>query len=131
MPVITFSIETLRHLAEAARDSLPEPFRSLARDVVLRVAERASDAMLDDFGMRDPMELTGLYEGIPMTEKSVMDPAPGADVIWLFRAPIQREWEDRGDVSIEDLVANVYIHELAHHLGWSDDDIAAIDRWWE
>ena len=36
-----------------------------------------------------------------------------------------------GDIALGDLVAHVYVHELAHHFGWSDDDIAAIDRWWE
>jgi predicted Zn-dependent protease with MMP-like domain len=23
------------------------------------------------------------------------------------------------------------VHEIAHHFGWTDDQIAAIDRWWE
>jgi predicted Zn-dependent protease with MMP-like domain len=52
-------------------------------------------------------------------------------VIWLFRRPILDEWSERGDVSISDLVAHVVIHELAHHFGWSDEEIASIDRWWE
>ena len=53
------------------------------------------------------------------------------DAIWLFRRPILDEWVSRGDVALADLVAHVYVHELAHHFGWSDSDIAAIDRWWE
>jgi predicted Zn-dependent protease with MMP-like domain len=75
--------------------------------------------------------LTGLYEGTPLTEKSVMDQPLGPDVIWLFRRPILDEWLDRGNVSLGELVAHVLIHELAHHFGWSDADIAAIDPWWE
>jgi predicted Zn-dependent protease with MMP-like domain len=53
------------------------------------------------------------------------------DTIWLFRRPILDEWAARGDETLGHLVAHVLVHELAHHFGWSDDDIAAIDRWWE
>jgi len=87
--------------------------------------------MLDDLGMDDPFALTGLYDGIPLTEKSVMDQPGGPDVIWLFRRAILDEWIGRDDIALGDLVTHVLVHELAHHLGWSDDDIAAIDRWWE
>ncbi|WP_372839596.1 metallopeptidase family protein, partial [Phaeovulum sp.] len=51
--------------------------------------------------------------------------------IWLFRRPILDEWIARGDVALGTLVAHVMVHEMAHHFGWSDDDIAVIDRWWE
>ena len=87
--------------------------------------------MLDELGIEDPLDLTGLYDGIPLTEKSVMDPGYGPDVVWLFREPILDEWRERGNVDLADLVAHVTVHEFAHHFGWSDDDIATIDRWWE
>ncbi|MCT2540280.1 metallopeptidase family protein [Sedimentimonas flavescens] len=117
-------------LAEAARASLPEAFRTPAATVVLRVEDFAPEDLLDEMEIEDAFELTGLYEGIPMTEKSVVDPG-GPDVIWLFRRPILDEWAARGDVPLDELIAHVFIHELAHHFGWSDDDIATIDRWWE
>ncbi|HBS21113.1 metallopeptidase family protein, partial [Thalassospira sp.] len=53
------------------------------------------------------------------------------DTIWIFREPILEEWRDRGDIDLADLVTHVVVHELAHHFGWSDADIAHIDRWWE
>ena len=117
-------------LAEAARATLPEAFRAPAAAVVLRVEDFAPEDLLDEMEIEDAFELTGLYEGIPMTEKSVMDPG-GPDVIWLFRRPILDEWAARGDVPLDELIAHVFIHELAHHFGWSDADIATIDRWWE
>ena len=82
-------------------------------------------------GINDPFELTGLYEGIPLTQKSVMDQPQQPDTIWLFRRPILDEWSGRGDVALGEIITHVYVHELAHHLGWSDDDIATVDRWWE
>lgn len=118
-------------LAAAAIDALPEVFAGAAREVVIQIADWPSRAVLRDLGIADARDLTGLYEGIPLTEKSSFDQPHGADVIWLFRQPILIEWRERGDVDLGDLVAHVLVHELAHHFGWSDADIALIDRWWE
>lgn len=117
-------------LVMAAVEALPVAFRAEAAKVVLRVEEFASDDMLDGLDMEDPFELTGLYDGIPLTEKSVMDQPEGPDTIWLFRRPILDEWAGRGDVTLGELVTHVFVHELAHHFGWSDEDIASIDEWW-
>ncbi|PWE28694.1 neutral zinc metallopeptidase [Pararhodobacter marinus] len=125
------SLDDIEALAEAARADLPSPFAEAARGVILQVAEIAPDDMLEALGMDDPLDLTGLYEGIPLTEKSLFDVAVQPDMIWLFRAAILDEWCARGDVALDALVTHVFVHELAHHLGWSDDDIARIDRWWE
>jgi len=124
-------IDTLHAMAEAARDALPAAFRAGAQAVALRVEDFAPDDLLDSMEIEDPFELTGLYEGIPLTEKSFADQPHGPDTIWLFRRPILDEWVARGDIALGDLVTHVYVHELAHHFGWSDADIARIDRWWE
>ena len=118
-------------LARAALAALPEAFRPAAAQVALRIEEFPSERTLDELGIDDPFELTGLYEGVPLTEKSVLDQPQGPDTIRLFRRPILDEWAHRGDVALDDLVRHVVVHELAHHFGWSDADIARIDRWWE
>lgn len=127
-PPTLADIETL---AEAARAGLPAVYQGAAKQVALRVVDFAPDEMLEEMGIDSPFDLTGLYEGIPMTEKSTFDQPHGPDIIWLFRRAILDEWIDRGDVALGDLVAHVMIHEMAHHFGWTDDDIARIDRWWE
>ncbi|MBF9030531.1 neutral zinc metallopeptidase [Rhodobacterales bacterium HKCCE3408] len=124
------SLEDFETLAEAALLALPPQYAVPARQLAIRVEDFASDAMLAEVGLDDPFDLTGLYDGIPLTEKSVMDQPTGPDAIWLFRRPILEEWVDRGDVPLGALVAHVLVHELAHHFGWSDDDIATIDEWW-
>jgi len=124
-------LEVIEAMAEAARAALPPAFAAGAHGIVLRVEEFASDDMLDEMQIEDGFELTGLYDGIPLTQKSVMDQPMGPDVIWLFRRPILDEWAARGDIALGALVAHVMVHEMAHHFGWSDDDIASIDRWWE
>lgn len=118
-------------MAQRAIDALPDAYRAAAREVAVRITDFASREVLDGMEEVDPFELTGLYEGTPLTLKSVADQPLGPDVIWLFRRPILDEWASRGDVSLADLVTHVLVHELAHHFGWSDEDIARIDRWWE
>ena len=131
MDHIAPDLDTIEDLARKALAAVPAPFAKAAAEILLRVEDFAPDDMLDEMGIEDPFELTGLYDGVPLTQKSVMDQPMGPDTIWLFRRPILDEWCARGNVTLAELVTHVTIHELAHHLGWSDDDIAVIDRWWE
>lgn len=123
--------ELIRQLVQTAISTLPDPYRAAAALVALRVEEFADPEILEALQIDDPYELTGLYDGTPLTERSVTDQPQQPDQIWLFRRPILEEWAERGDVSLAELVAHVFVHELAHHFGWTDDDIARIDPWWE
>ncbi|MBC7137914.1 MAG: metallopeptidase family protein [Defluviimonas sp.] len=124
-------IEVIEALAQAAVAALPPQFAAPAGAVAIRVEDFPPDEFMEELDLNDPFELSGLYEGIPLTEKSVMDQPMRPDTVWLFRRPILDEWCERAEVSLGDLVAHVTVHELAHHFGWSDEEIAAIDRWWE
>lgn len=121
----------IEQLAHEAIATLPPVYRAAATSIVLRIEDFAPEDVLEAMDLTDPFELTGLYDGIPLTEKSVMDQVQQPDVIWLFRRPILEEWVERGDVSLSDLVTHVLVHEVAHHFGWSDAEIAEIDPWWE
>lgn len=123
------SLEDIERMARAAFDALPEAFRRPCAGLAIRVADFADDETLDEMGIEDPFELTGLYQGVALTGKSVSDVATEPDAVWLYRRAILEEWIERGDVSLARLVAHVLIHEIAHHFGFSDDDIAAIDDW--
>ena len=111
--------------------ALPEAYRAAAQAIALRVTDFPTDEMVESLGVDDPFDLTGMYDGIPLTQRSVMDQPLRPDAIWLFRRPILDEWAERGNVTLAELVTHVLVHELAHHFGWSDDDIAAVDPWWE
>ena len=121
------SLEEIETLARAALTRLPAAFAQHLGDVVLRVEEFADDDTLAAMGMDDPFELTGLYEGVPLGEKR--SDAPGAlpDRIRLFRQPILDEWIERGDETLEHLVAHVLIHEVGHHFGLSDEAMHALE----
>lgn len=123
------SLADIEALARAAFDALPERFRRAAGDLLLRVDDLAPEDVLDDLGIEDPFELTGLYDGVALTERSHDDIVTRPDAVWLYRRAILDEWAERGDVALGVLVAHVLIHEIAHHLGWSDAEIAAVDDW--
>jgi predicted Zn-dependent protease with MMP-like domain len=121
------SLDDLAGLAEAAFAALPEAFRRMTGDVQFRVLDFAPDEVLDELGIEDAFELTGLYHGVDLARRSVFDPAPQPSMVFLYRRPILDEWAERGDVSLDDLVAHVLVHEIGHHFGLSDADIAAIE----
>lgn len=119
----------VERLAAAAFARLPAEVRRVCADLAIRVEDFPGDDLLEAMGIEDPFELTGLYDGIALTEKSVLDQPEGPDTVWLFRRPILEEWIERGDVGLEALIGHVLVHEIAHHLGWSDEDIRAVDDW--
>jgi len=123
------SLDDIGALAAAAFEALPAVFRDQCRGLVIRVAESADDATLEEMGIADPLDLTGLYQGMAMTERSIADSGTMPDEVWLYRRAILDEWAARGDVALGALVTHVLVHEIAHHFGWSDAEIAAIDDW--
>ena len=121
------SLDDLAALAEAAFAALPEGFRKLAGEVIFRVDDFASDDVLEELGIEDPFELTGLYHGVNLGHRSVFDPSPAPSRVFLYRRAILDEWAARGDVTLGELVSHVLVHEIGHHFGLSDDDIHAIE----
>lgn len=121
------SAADIEAIARRTLAALPEPFASHLRDVVLQVEEFANDEILAAMGIEDAFDLTGLYEGLPINQKSVDISGNLPDRILLFRRPILDEWAD-GEDSLERLVAHILIHEAGHHFGFSDDDMHALEE---
>lgn len=121
------SLDELAEMAERAFASLPEGFRRLAGDVVFRVDDFPSDEVLRDLGIDDAFGLTGLYSGVDLARRSVFDPVPEPSRVFLYRRPILDEWVENGEVTLEELVTHVLVHEIGHHFGLSDGDIDMIE----
>ncbi|MGD9814668.1 MAG: metallopeptidase family protein [Hyphomonadaceae bacterium] len=120
------SLDDLDRLAQQAWSQMPESFRALAGDVLIRIQDFAEEDVLEDMGIADPFELTGLYVGVDLTQRSISDPAPQQTMVFLYRRPILDEWIERGDVTLAELVAHVLVHEIGHHFGLSDEAMDAI-----
>jgi predicted Zn-dependent protease with MMP-like domain len=117
------SLDDLARMAEAALEALAEPFRTPARRVSIRVEDMADEETLDALHIENPYDLTGLYSGVALTLETISHPSDLPPVVWLYRLPILDEWIQRGDVTLEELVAHVLVHELGHHFGWSDEEM--------
>ena len=120
------SADDLERIARATIARLPAQFRAHLGDVVLLVEEWADEETLAGFGIEDPLELTGLYHGQPVGEKSSLESGALPDRIHLYRQAILAEWCETG-VRLDDLVAHVTVHEIGHHFGLSDADMHALE----
>ncbi|MEA1940980.1 MAG: metallopeptidase family protein [Pseudomonadota bacterium] len=121
------SLEDFEALAAKAWDGLPGEFRKMCGRVDIFVADFADRETLGELGMQDPFELTGVYMGVDLGRKSVIDPSPEPDRVILFRRPILDEWAERGDIPLGALISHVLVHEIGHHFGLSDEDMHRIE----
>ena len=119
--------DVIADMAEQALASIPRALREHVRGVGISVEEMPDDETLDELGIESPWDLTGLYHGTPIGHRSSGDIARQPDLIFLYRMPILMEWVETGE-DLAGLVRNVVIHEVAHHFGFSDADIEALEN---
>lgn len=121
------SISEMEAAARASLERIPAAFAEHLGEVVIQVQDFAEDDLLFEMGIKNPFELTGVYEGLPLTERSIEHSGTMPDRIRLFRVPILLEWCERGDETFEHLVSHVLVHEIGHHFGLSDADMHALE----
>ncbi len=119
--------DQIEAIARATIAKLPTEFAGHLGNVVLHIEEFADDETLEEMGIETPYDLTGLYRGLPVGEKSVAHSGAMPDMIHLYRQAILAEWCETG-VGIEALVAHVVIHEIGHHFGLSDADMHNLEE---
>ena len=120
------SVADLDKLAREAFETIPDELRAHAAEVIIQVVEFPDDDTVREIGLHSPFELSGLYSGIPIGEKSVSTPPGGVDIIQLYRRPLLDEWCETGE-DLTRLIRHVLIHEIGHHFGFSDADMARIE----
>jgi predicted Zn-dependent protease with MMP-like domain len=126
-PVKAPSLIDLEILAGAVFRALPRKFRDLCEGLVIRVDDFATDEVLDDMEIEDPFALMGLFQGVGLPFRSESAPVQMPNMIWLYRRPILDYWAEN-DETLGAIVAHVLVHEIGHHFGLSDDDMAAIEQ---
>ncbi len=121
------SPEDIADMAEHALAAIPQSLRQRVRGVAILVEEVADDETLAELGLDNAWELTGLYRGVPFGQLGAGETRQEPDMILLYREPILLEWIESGEDLLR-LVRSVLVHEIAHHFGFSDADIAALER---
>lgn len=120
------SADDVYAIARRTMERLPSPFAQSLDDIVLRIEELADRETARRLGLRHPMQLSGLYEGVPLHLRSVDQSGMLPERITLYLAPILAEWSNNRE-GLERLVAHIVIHEVGHHFGFSDDDMHALE----
>jgi predicted Zn-dependent protease with MMP-like domain len=120
------SLAELEALAGAVFARLPRRFRDLAADVVIRVDDFPTDEVLDELKAETEFDLLGLFHGVGLPFRSESAAVQMPNMIWLYRRPILDYWAEH-DETLGAIVKHVLVHEIGHHFGLSDADMAAIE----
>jgi len=120
------SLADMEAMAHAVFARLPDGFRRLCADLIIRVDDFPTDEVLDEMEAASEFDLLGLFQGIGLPQQSHADIARLPNMIWLYRRPILDYWAEH-DETLGHIVRHVLIHEIGHHFGLSDDDMAAIE----
>ena len=120
------SLADMEALAAVAWRRLPRQFRDLCDNVVIRVEDFPTDEVLREMDLESPFDLLGLFQGVSIDRRSVMDPAGLPNMVYLYRRPILDYWAEHNE-TLGHLVTHVLVHEIGHHFGLSDADMAHIE----
>jgi len=120
------SLDQFAAMAEQALAAIPPALAAHVDNVSFVIQDWPDDETLQGLGIRNRLRLLGLYRGTPLNRRSVWQIARFPDRIFLYRQPII-DSATRTGTDLAHLVRHVLIHEIAHHFGYSDEDIAALE----
>jgi predicted Zn-dependent protease with MMP-like domain len=128
-PWRAFKAPTLAEFEALAREEfarLPDPFRALCGDLIIRVDDFATEEVLNHMSIEDAFDLMGLFQGVGLPFRSEMTSGQMPNMVWLYRRPILDYWGEH-DETLGAVISHVLIHEIGHHFGLSDDDMEALE----
>ncbi len=112
--------------AREAFATIPSELRQYVGEVAIQVEDFPDDETLEEMECESPFDLLGLYRGVDLLRKSVMDVPEDVDMIFLYRRPILDYWCETGN-DLVSVVRHVLIHEIGHHFGLSDEDMERLE----
>jgi len=125
-PVKAPSLAELEALAGEVFRDLPKDFRALCADVIIQVDDFPTDEVLEEMRAETEFDLLGLFQGVGLPFRSESAAVQMPNMIWLYRRPILDYWAEH-DETLGAIVRHVLVHEIGHHFGLSDADMAAIE----
>jgi predicted Zn-dependent protease with MMP-like domain len=126
-PLKAPSLDEIEVLAQEAYRALPDKFRALCEGMIIRVEDFPTDEVLDELGAKTEFDLLGLFHGVGLPFRSGSAPTHMPNIVWLYRRPILDYWAEHEE-ALGAIIMHVLVHEIGHHFGLSDEDMAAIER---
>jgi predicted Zn-dependent protease with MMP-like domain len=120
------SLAEMEAMAHDIFERLPQEFRALCEGVIVRVDDFPTEEVLDEMEAESEFDLLGLFQGVGLPFRSTSDIAQLPNMVWLYRRPILDYWAEH-DEALGHIIRHVLIHEIGHHFGLSDADMAAIE----
>jgi len=121
------SLEDFDALAAEAYARLPKAFHELTGNVVLRVQDFPEDDVLDEMKAESEFDLLGLFQGTGLAQgEELAHTGALPNMVFLYRRPILDYWAEHHE-TLGAVIAHVLIHEIGHHFGLSDADMARIE----
>jgi len=112
-------LDEFREMVEKALDGFPDTFLKLVENLAVVVEDIASPQDAARAGVSDPLQLLGLYTGLPFTQWGRERAAALPDVIKIYRRPILLSCAGREEVP--EKVRKVVLHELGHRAGLDEE----------
>jgi predicted Zn-dependent protease with MMP-like domain len=103
---------------------IPREIRKYFKYVNIVIRSRPSQKLLREMGMPPGETLLGLYEGTPLTERSVMDSLEYPDFVYLFQRPLEQMCASMQELERE--IEITMVHEVAHYVGLSDEQLTEL-----
>jgi predicted Zn-dependent protease with MMP-like domain len=125
-PLKAPSLEEFEILSIEAFRRLPDNFRALCADLVIRIDDFPTEEVLDHLGAKSEFDVLGLFQGVGLPFRSESAPVQMPNMIWLYRRPILDYWSEH-DETLGAIITHVLVHEIGHHFGMSDDDMETIE----
>ena len=110
-----------------ALDALPAEFAEVFENVEVIVEARARPEHRRAVGLRPWQTLYGLYQGVPLTERSHGYSLVAPDTITIFREPLIRDFPNTTQLRAQ--IRRTVLHEIAHFFGISDDRLHELDAY--
>ena len=120
------SIEDIEVLAHRAFSALPAKFRTFCDDVVIKVEDFPTQEVLAELGIEDDFGLMGLFQGVGLVQGGGQLSGALPNMVFLYRRPILDYWAEHHE-KLGRIIRHVLVHEIGHHFGLSDEDIAKIE----
>ncbi len=110
--------ERFQQLVAKVVESLPEEFQTRLENIDIVVEDFPTPRQLSEAGLTQRFTLLGLYEGVPLTERSVHYGMVVPDKITIFQKPIEAKCRNDDEIAAE--IRRTVQHEIAHHFGIGD-----------